>query len=358
MKSAMMIFRRGTLVVWLIAISTLFHDASLRAADSATKRDTVVVDEKTETVIKGALKWLASKQLANGAWGSSGEEQRYAVAMTAYTLMTFQAAGQLPGEGEFGKSVTMGMQYLLDQISPEGLIGNRNGGQYMYSHGIAAIALGELYGQTKSPVMRPKLEKMIRIIIASQNPEGGWRYRPVPADADVSVTVLQVVALRAAKNGGIDVPQKTIDNAVKYVKACQHPASGGFAYQPGRDPGFARTAAAIYSLQVCGLYDDPMVRGGSEYLVKNNAKNDQWFTYGNFYAAPAQYMIGGETWAKWYKLINDALVKKATVRGDTAFWDPNETGLEGGRMVGPIYTTSVYTMMLAMPYHYIPLYQR
>ena len=97
MKSAMMIFRRGTLVVWLIAMSTLFHDASLRAADSATKRDTVVVDEKTETVIKGALKWLASKQLANGAWGSSGEEQRYAVAMTAYTLMTFQAAGSIAG---------------------------------------------------------------------------------------------------------------------------------------------------------------------------------------------------------------------------------------------------------------------
>ena len=67
---------------------------------------------------------------------------------------------------------------------------------------------------------------------------------------------------------------------------------------------------------------------------------------------------GGETWAKWYKMINDALVNKATVRGDTAFWDPNETGLEGGRSVGPIYTTSVYTMMLAMPYHYIPLYQR
>jgi len=347
----------GTLLTALLLLVTLVHGASLMAAEPAGKRDAVVVDEKTEVIIRGALKWLVSKQLANGAWGSSGEEQRYVVAMTAYTLMAFQAAGHLPGEGEFGKSVTLGMQYLLDQISPEGLIGNRNGGQYMYSHGIAAIALGEMYGQTRSPVMRPKLEKMIRIIIASQNPEGGWRYRPVPADADVSVTVLQVVALRAAKNGGIDVPQKTIDSAVKYVKACQHPASGGFAYQPGRDPGFARTAAAIYSLQVCGLYDDPMVRSGSEYLVKSNAKNDQWFTYGNFYAAPAQYMIGGEVWSKWYAQIREVLLKNVTpLQGGFYYWEPKLDAGMGG--VGPTYSTAVYAMILAMPYHYIPLYQR
>ena len=68
--------------------------------------------------------------------------------------------------------------------------------------------------------------------------------------------MLQVVALRAARNGGLDVPQAVIDHAVKYVKSCYHEATGGFGYQPHREPGFARTAAAIYSLQVCGLYDD------------------------------------------------------------------------------------------------------
>jgi hypothetical protein len=330
---------------------------SAAAQQEAARKDAVVVDEKTEAVIKGALKWLASKQLPNGAWGSTGEEQRYAVAVTGYALMTFEAAGQLPGEGEFGKNVSSGMHYLLDQINPEGLFANRNSGQYMYGHGIATIALAELYGQTRSPLMRPKLEKLIRLIIASQNREGGWRYRPVASDADISVTVLQVVALRAAKNGGLDVPQVTIDNAVRYVKACQHAPTGGFAYQPQRDPGFARTAAAIYSLQVCGLYDDPMVKRGSEYLTKNYERNDQWFTYGNFYAAPAQYMIGGETWAKWYARLKDVLLKNVTsVRGDMYYWEPRlDSGLGG---VGPSYCTAVYAMILAMPYHYIPLYQR
>src|SRR6185369_14161228 len=147
-------------------------------------------------------KYLASKQQPNGAWASAEMEQQHPVAITGYALMAFQAAGQLPGEGEFGKNVSMGLQYLLDNTSADGLIGNKNNGQYMYGHGVASIALAELYGQTRSPTMRIKLEKIIRIIIASQNPEGGWRYRPIARDADISVTVLQVVALRAAKNGG------------------------------------------------------------------------------------------------------------------------------------------------------------
>ena len=342
----------------LVVVAFPFQSrAAAPAGREGERKDKVVVDEKSEQVIKGALKWLASKQLPNGAWGSTGDEQRYPIAMTGYALMAFQAGGHLPGEGEHGKNVTAGMQFLLDQISPEGMIGNRNAGQYMYGHGIASIALAELYGQTRSPAMRPKLEKVIRIIVASQNREGGWRYRPVASDADISVTVLQVVALRAAKNGGLDVPQSTIDNAVRYVKACQHAPSGGFAYQPGRDPGFARTAAAIYSLQVCGLYNDPMVKRGSDYLVKNYQRSDQWFTYGNFYAAPAQYMIGGETWAKWYAQLKDVLLKNvSSLSGERFYWEPKLDSGSGG--VGPVYSTAVYAMILAMPYHYIPLYQR
>ncbi len=324
-------------------------------AEEPGKKDTVTVDEKTEAVIKGALKFLAAKQLPNGAWGSEEEEQRHPIAITGYALMAFQAAGQLPGEGEFAKTVSAGMQYLLDSTAPDGIMGNRNDGQYMYGHGVASIALAEMYGQTRSPAMRQKLDRIIKLIIASQNTEGGWRYRPIAREADISVTVLQVVALRAAKNGGLDVPQATIDNAVKYVKKCFHPASGGFTYQPNRDPGFARTAAAIYSLQVCGLYDDEMVKKGSEYLVKHQKDQDQWFTYGNFYAAPAQYMIGGETWQKWYGQLKETLLKNVSTKGETSYW---ETKLDQGRGVGQVYCTSVYTMILAMPYHYIPLYQR
>jgi len=331
----------------------------LAQAPPAVEKDPVRVDDKTEAVIKGALRWLAGKQQPNGAWGSSAEEKQHSAAIGGYTLMAFLGGGQLPGEGEFGKNVSLGIQYLLDSMDGQGFYGNKNDGQYMYGHGVATIALSELYGASKLATMRPKLERAIRIIIAAQNREGGWRYRPISYDADISVTVLQVVALRSAKNAGLDVPQKTIDDAVQYVKRCFISSSGGFGYQPGQSAGFARTAAAIYSLQVCGLYDDPMVKKGSEYLMKEYKDGHmEWFTYGNFYAAPAQYMQGGETWKKWYDKLHQTLMSRVTTEGDKSYWSPDKINLDGGRAVGAVYCTSVYAMILAMPYHYIPLYQR
>lgn len=337
--------------------AVLLTGTLLPAAPSAGRLDDPVkVDAATEKVINSALAWLASHQEPSGAWlGESGEEQRYPIAMTACSLMAFAAAGHLPGEGEYGKNAELAVRYLISEVDDQGLIGNSDSGQYMYFHGLASIALSEIYGQTRDDALKGKLERMIKVIVSSQNPEGGWRYRPISRDADISVTVLSVVALRAAKNGGLAVPQKTIDDAVGYVRKCYNERDGGFGYQPGQGSGFARTAAAIYSLQVCGEYDDPKVMKGSEYLNGKFKPGDRWFTYGNFYAAPAQYMIGGKTWANWYGKVKTALMEK--VKHDAsgnAYW---ERDLDGSSP-GPIYSTSVYALILAMPYHYLPLYQR
>ena len=70
--------------IWICSfgISTTF------AADAPPPtRDPVRVDEKTEAVIKGALKWLVSKQSPNGAWAASDMEQQHPIAITGYALM-------------------------------------------------------------------------------------------------------------------------------------------------------------------------------------------------------------------------------------------------------------------------------
>src|SRR5437773_2494681 len=87
--------------------------------------------------------------------------------------------------------------------------------------------------------------KALEYLVSSQNPQGGWRYEPTPTGADISVTIMQVMALRSAKNAGLHVPDTTLKKAIAYIHACQSKASGGFAYQPGGPPGFARTAAGV-----------------------------------------------------------------------------------------------------------------
>jgi hypothetical protein len=320
------------------------------------EKNPVIVDAETEGVIHGALRWLAANQAPNGSWTARGGRTRgeHPVAMTGYTLIALMAAGHLPEEGDYAKEVNAGMHYLLENMNPDGEFRGVSGGHYMYAHGIATIALSELYGQSQNPALRIKLERAIKLILESQATRGehagGWRYQPRPGDADISVTVLQVVALRSAKNSGLAVPQQTIDEAIAYVKRCHDPRTGGFSYQAGRrDAGFARTAAAIYSLQVCGLYDDPMVATGARFLFENANPNQQWWTYGCNYAAPALYMIGGDTWRAWYALQREQLLRSVKRQGDQCYWDGE---------VGSVYCTAAHATILAMPWHYLPLYQR
>src|SRR5262249_59101853 len=110
--------------------------------------------------------------------------------------------------------------------------------------GMATAPPAELGAQPGDDHPRPILKKATDLIINTQNPQGGWRYEPQPSGADISVTIMQVMALRAAKNAGLHVPDVTLEKAIKYIKMCYSPSDGGFSYMPGsRGPGFARTAA-------------------------------------------------------------------------------------------------------------------
>ncbi len=315
------------------------------------------VDAEGRQAIDGALRWLARNQQPAGNWG----EHQHKVAYTGYALMAFMAAGQLPDEGVHGAVVARGVRYLLDCVRGDGYVtaaDEPDDGKGMYGHGIATIALAEACGQTGDDAVRAKLRRAVQLIVDTQNAQGGWRYFPRVADADLSVTVLQVVALRAAKDDGLDVPQQTIDRAVGYVRSCRtRDGTGGFAYQPGGGPGFARTAAAMYALQVCGLYDDPLIRPGSDYLFQQQQGPAvlHYFTYGNFYAGPAQYMIGGETWAKWYADVRGRLLPRVRREGDLCYWPPVAGDGSG---FDAVYVTAVDTLVLSLPDGYVPLYQR
>src|SRR2546423_6028351 len=86
------------------------------AAAPPVVQDNVIVDDTTEKLIRGGLKYLAAKQSPNGSWNAGGGE--HPVAMTAYTLIAFLAAGNTPNEGEYGKSVSRGTPYLLERVGP------------------------------------------------------------------------------------------------------------------------------------------------------------------------------------------------------------------------------------------------
>src|SRR5258706_13043012 len=115
---------------------------------------------------------------------------------------------------------------------------------------------------------KEKLQKAGRLIQKTQNREGGWRYQPVPYDADISVTITEIMALRAARDAGIKVEKEVVDKAIGYVKKCQC-GDGGFSYVAGQGSGsgFARSAAGVATLYYRAAFEGGDLKPGPHYLI-------------------------------------------------------------------------------------------
>jgi squalene cyclase len=310
--------------------------------------DGVQMDDVTRKATAKALEWLASQQHSDGSWG----EGRYPhnTAVTSFALLAFLSQGHLPGQGLYGPEVSRGARFLLASARSDGyLVGSRGGN--MYCHGMATLALAELWGMTGDDEVKPVLEKAVDLTVRSQTKEGGWRYDPAPTGHDISVTIMQMMALRAAKNSGLHVPDLTIRRAIEYIGRCHDSRSGGYTYQPGsREPGFARTAAGICVLQLSGQYDAKEIGRAVEYLEKQE-KESKHFWYGQYYAAHAMHQVGGKKWEEWYSKTRSRLLSKQQPNGS---W---QGGLGSDDGVGPAYQTAISVIILSVPLNYLPIFQ-
>jgi hypothetical protein len=240
----------------------------------------------------------------------------------------------------------------------------------MYGHGFATLFLAEVHGMVPNMETKDRLkgtlERAVKLIINSQNSEGGWRYRPTPNDADISVTICQIMALRAARNAGFAVPKTVADKCTKYVKNCQEllgNGAGGFRYQPSGGPvGFARTAAGVVALYSAGIYEGKEVDGGLNFLMRYmpgnpNARFDRemnmHYYYGHYYAAQAMWTAGGRFWREWYPAIRDELLRSINQGGHR---QANGSWYNGG--ICPHYCTAMALIILQIPNNYLPILQR
>jgi len=268
--------------------------------------------------------------------------------------MAFLADGHTPHRGAYGPQVDRCLDFLAANTAENGFIFAAEGASRgpMYGHGFATLFLAEVYGTAPAKEVRETLARAVRLIIDTQNSEGGWRYEPRRHDADISVTVCQVMALRAAHNAGIYVPNAVIDRAVEYVKRCQN-ADGGFMYQADQPPpesAFPRSAAALVALYSAGIYEGEEIRKGLDYLLRfpprSNAHGEQnYYLYGHYYAVQALWHAKGKSWQTWYPAIRDVLLREQ--REDGSWFDT----------ISPEYGTAMALLILHMPANYLPIFQ-
>jgi hypothetical protein len=306
---------------------------------------------ETDKAIRTGLAWLARDQNPDGSFGSGTYKGN--IAVTSLAGLAFMASGSSPGRGPYGGPIDKALAYVMDNTAPSGFIavpGSATHGP-MYSHGFGALFLAEAYGMTHRPEIREKLRKAVQLIIDTQNDEGGWRYQPIKHDADLSVTICQINALRAARNAGLYVPKETVEACIRYVKQSQNP-DGGFRYMlSGGASAFPRSAAGVVALQSAGEYDSKEIRDGIAYLrqytreIKLGSRYSHYF-YGHYYAAQAMWIRGGDDWTEWYPAIRAELVRRQSVSG---YWTDS---------ICNEYGTAMALIILQIPNNYLPIFQR
>jgi hypothetical protein len=188
----------------------------------------------------------------------------------------------------------------------------------------------------------------------------------------MSVAACQVLALRSARNIGIQVPVSTIDAAVSYVRKSSvreddpdwsihvQARPGDFRYQPDLQSRatFALTAAGITILHGAGVYADADIEKGIERMkdqlgdfTKRYGKRVEghyYFYYGHYYAVQAFHIVGGKSYRDYLRVVQAELL---SMQREDGSW-PNRTG------PGTNYGTATACLILQIPKEYLPIFTR
>jgi hypothetical protein len=292
-------------------------------ASAADKTDPI--SPQVKQCVDRAVAWLLRQQKPSGYFSEQNEQKvkpgempAHSAAMTSLALMGLASVGHVPSDpSPEGQAAARALKYVVDNVVPDehGYLG-RSDRSRMYGHGIITLMLTEMLGMSVDKDTDEKVHKLckdgVKLILYAQrikkndSNKGGWRYEPQSSDADISVSVWQLMSLRAAKNAGLDVPAEAVADAVAYIKRSyrsDRDAQGrptnlaaAFSYEPyGGRQTFSTTAAGLLSLMVCGQYDAPEVVGSANFLMKSPPElGEPWFYYGNYYYAQGMYQRGGD----------------------------------------------------------------
>ncbi len=334
----------------LAVIVLLFVNGNLRAADEVAP-----IAITPDQVVDRGLAALVKMQQTDGSFGEGS-------GISALAGMALLAGGHTPTRGIYHDASLRALRAVLAKADKlTGYLGGDSGN--MYSHGFATLYLAECYGMAPEAPVRSALEAAIDLIHTAQNNEGGWRYSPVPVDADLSVTICQIMALRGAYNVGIG-GQESLDaiaRAIAYVRKCAN-SDGSFNYTAGSSgwgtngaEGVPRAAAGAMSLMGAGVTDlaDPQLGPALRFLGKNFGAHlkgtGEYFWYGQYYTAQAMFHSpNADDWARYWKDAWPIIAKKQNREGQ---WTQGEGP-------GPAYSTAMALIILQIPNNYLPIFQR
>jgi len=305
------------------------------------------IPAKVETMYTRGLKYLSRSQQPHGAWG----QQHNAAGITGLCILAMLAHGDDPNHGPYAKNIKKGIDYLIGLQEGRKKGGRDDGymGASMYNHGFATLALAEVYGVVNDKKIGPALKKAVQLILNAQkrNRVGAWRYSPEANNSDSTIAGCQIVALYAARNAGIPVPDEAFKKGLKYMKTCRG-ANGSYGYT---SPGGGKptlTAIGALCMALAKEKETADFKKSIQFLRKNiNYRESHYIYYFEYYMSQALFQADEALWQEW---------NAKNIRFLSALQAPD--GQFTGSGNGPEYATSSALLSLALNYRFLPIYEK
>ena len=344
--------------------------------------------EASERAVEMGLDFLARHQNPDGSWslhdfsqGRPGYENAGVARMqsntaaTGLSMLAFLGAGYTHTDGKYRLVVGRGLGYLLgnqradgDLFVPQDARSNLN--VWLYSHGIASIALGEAYGMTRDPSLQDPASAL-DFIVAAQNPsEGGWRYSP-GRGSDTSVSGWQLMARQERRTGwtagaAADVParaglarRRPGPNQPGPVRLPTEGDAGPSASSQPRDDGRGLVDAAVPGLEAGQRHDGRRRRLPARPLAAMDGQRRRARRLLLVLRHAVHVPDGRHHWRQWNDRLRPLLIDNQQTAGPLAgSWDPLGPHPDRwGREAGRIYVTAMHLLMLEVYYRHLPLYR-
>ncbi|MGE9268013.1 MAG: prenyltransferase/squalene oxidase repeat-containing protein [Verrucomicrobiales bacterium] len=310
-------------------------------AQSLPRRQDDPISPEVENMYLKGLKYLAGSQQEDGSWHDAVGREPGVVGLA---VLAFLAHGEDPRHGPYATHIKRGLDYILSQQKKtNGYIGNS-----MYNHGFATLALAECYGILNDPRLATALRDAVDLILSAQkrNPLGGWRYSPDSSDADSTVTGCQIVALYAARNAGLPVPDSAFEKGLKYLARCRN-SSGGYGYTSPSGEKPTLTAIGSLCLSLAKKKEGKGYASSTRYLRKHLDYRDKYYPYYfEYYMSQALFHADEELWQDW----NEKNIRYLSVL------QQNNGSFPGNK--GPCFSTTGALLSLALNYRFLPIYEK
>jgi len=325
----------------LLVAGSLVASALASHGQSMPRRQDDPVPAQVETMFERGLRYLVTSQTEQGNWSDASGAEPGVVGLAVISML---AHGEDPNHGPYAQAIRRGLGYILKQQN----VTNGYIGTSMYNHGFATLALAEAYGTVEIPELGEALKKAVSLILSAQtrSQQNGWRYTPDSRDADVTVSGCQLVALFAARNAGIPVPDEALKKGLAYLAQCRG-ADGGYGYTSAAGAKPTLTAIGSLCFSLAHEKEGDGFKASLAFLRTHMNYRDRYYPYYyEYYMSQALFHADEASWNEWNALNIRYLAASQSADGS---WPGNK---------GNSFNTASALLSLALNYRFLPIYEK